>query len=60
MNRPGERLWRRIERAEERSTGMRLSWEDVLILAAAGRTAELEAELAEYDALYPDDEGAAA
>ena len=49
--RAGERLQRRISRAEENGTGLRLSLDDAALLAAAARTAELEAELIEYDLL---------
>ena len=47
----GERIAKRLERADERCTGMRLSPDEVQLLAAAARTAGLREELLEYDDL---------
>ena len=47
----GERLANRLERADERCTGLRLKPDEVLLLAAAARTAGLRQELIEYDDL---------
>ena len=47
----GEALARRIERADDRGTGMRLKPDEVLLLAAAARTCGLYGELAAYDDL---------
>lgn len=47
----GERLAARIARADERCTGLRLTPDDVELLAAAARTCELHLELEEYDYL---------
>ena len=47
----GERIISRIERADERCTGLRLKPDEVLLLAAAARTADLRSELLQYDDL---------
>lgn len=46
-----ERIADRLERADERGTGMRLAPDEVLLLAAAARTAGLREELIAYDNL---------
>lgn len=47
----GERIANRLDRADERCTGMRLAPDEVQLLAAAARTAGLREELLEYDDL---------
>lgn len=51
MNGIGERIADRLERADERCTGLRLKPDEVQLLAAAARTIDLRAELLEYDDL---------
>ena len=46
-----ERVARRIERADDRCTGLRLTPDEVLLLAAAARTCGLYGELQAYDDL---------
>ena len=47
----GERIADRLERADERCTGVRLGPIEVELLAAAARTTDLRSELLEYDDL---------
>ena len=47
----GEHLARRLERADDRCTGMRLRRDQVQLLAAAARTCGLYDELVAYDQL---------
>ena len=51
MKGAAEAIADRLERADERGTGMRLKPDEVLLLAAAARTAGLREELIAYDNL---------